>query len=243
VGLTPGAAEPRFPGYDVLDQRQAWDPVTERVVFSRLDRPGPPRFFTPEEQPTVRALLDRLLAQDDDPRVPVFEVVDQRLAERRGDGFRYADMPEDPEAWRASVAALEQTAHDRHSVPFAALAPAAQRDILEEVRLCEGEWHGLPAGRLFPLWLRYACAAFYAHPWAWNEIGFGGPAYPRGYKHLALDGREPWEVASRDAEDPIPWVDRAESAKRRHAEGMASAVSPAEGRATHHEHRGMNGVE
>jgi hypothetical protein len=24
----------------------------------------------------------------------------------------------------------------------------------------------------------------YAHPYAWDEIGFGGPAYPRGYGAL-----------------------------------------------------------
>jgi hypothetical protein len=35
--------------------------------------------------------------------------------------------------------------------------------------------------------------AFYAHPWAWNEIGFGGPGYPRGYMRLGADQREPWE--------------------------------------------------
>ena len=79
----------------------------------------------------------------------------------------------------------------------------------------------MPAQRLFSLWMRYACSAFYSHPWAWNEIGFGGPAYPRGYKHLALDGREPWEVAERDAADPVPWAERAERAKRRHADGLS----------------------
>ena len=31
---------------------------------------------------------------------------------------------------------------------------------------------------------RAILSAFYSHPWAWNEIGFGGPAYPRGYARL-----------------------------------------------------------
>ena len=154
--------------------------------------------------------------------MPVFEVIDRRLAERRGDGFRYEDMPEDPEAWRQSIAALNETAQARLRTAFANLAHDDQRDIIEEVRLCKGEWHGLPASRLFSLWMRYACSAFYAHPWAWNEIGFGGPAYPRGYKYLALGAREPWEVAERDAEDPVPWAKRAEAAKKRHAEGLSS---------------------
>ncbi len=229
MGLTPGSAEQRFPGYDVMRQQRAWDEVTMSVVTARLGQPERPQFFTAEEEPTARALLDRLLAQDEEPRVPVFEVIDGRLTERRGDGFRYADMPDDPEAWRQSIAALNDSALSDFGQPFAQLDPREQRDIIEEVRLCKGAWHGLPASRLFSLWMRYACSAFYAHPWAWNEIGFGGPAYPRGYKHLALGAREPWEVEEHDAEDPVPWAKRAEAARRRHAEGLSSSDTSHQG--------------
>ncbi len=71
------------------------------------------------------------------------------------------------------------------------------------------------------LWTRYACDAFYSHPWAWNEIGFGGPAYPRGYKNLGTGRREPWEVVERDAADPVPWAERAEKARAAHEAAMA----------------------
>jgi hypothetical protein len=206
-----------------MRQHAAWDGITQSVVIARLKPPDPPQFFTSEEEPAARALLDRLLAQDEEPRVPVFEVIDARLAERRGDGFRYDNLPDDPEAWRRSVAALNEAARNDFGRPFAWLEHREQRDIIEEVRLGKGSWHGLPAARLFSLWMRYACSAFYAHPWAWNEIGFGGPAYPRGYKYLALGAREPWEVEERDAEDPVPWAQQAEAAKRRHAEGLSSS--------------------
>ena len=195
-GITPGTAEQRFPGYDVTAREGDWDATTSAVVLRRLEPPEPTRFFGKSEEAIVRQLLDRLLAQDNDPRVPVFEVIDQRLADRQGDGYRYEDMPEDPEAWRRSVAALESDAHAAVGICFADLDPQGQRDIIERVRLCEGEWHGLPAKRVFSLWMRYACGAFYAHPWAWNEIGFGGPAYPTGYKHLALDGARTGRYAS-----------------------------------------------
>ncbi len=230
MGLTPGSAEQRFPGYDVMRQQPAWDEVTISVVTGRLGPSSPPRFFTTEEEPAARALLDRLLAQDEEPRVPVFEVVDGRLAERRGDGFRYEDLPEDPEAWRQSVAALNETARADFGRPFEELTHRDQRDIIEGVRLCKGTWHGLPAARLFSLWMRYACSAFYAHPWAWNEIGFGGPAYPRGYKYLALGAREPWEVEERDAQDPVPWAQQAEAARKRHAAGLSSSDASRQGR-------------
>jgi hypothetical protein len=36
--------------------------------------------------------------------------------------------------------------------------------------------------------------AYYAHPTAWNEIGFGGPASPRGYVRMGFDKRDPWDA-------------------------------------------------
>ena len=38
-------------------------------------------------------------------------------------------------------------------------------------------------------------SAYYAHPTAWSEIGFGGPASPRGYVRMDFDRRDPWEAA------------------------------------------------
>ncbi len=150
-------------------------------------------------------MLQRLLAQDSEPTIPVLEAVDQRLAEGIGDGYRYDNMPEDADVWRKSVAGLDADARALHGRPFWDLGVDEQESILESVRQSEGEWRGLPGVRTFSLWVRYACVAFYSHPWAWNEIGFGGPAYPRGYKNLGLDRREEWEVADTG---PTPEVRR-----------------------------------
>jgi hypothetical protein len=35
---------------------------------------------------------------------------------------------------------------------------------------------------------------YYAHPWSWDESGYGGPAYPRAYMRLERGEPEPWEV-------------------------------------------------
>jgi hypothetical protein len=51
--------------------------------------------------------------------------------------------------------------------------------------------------------MRDALAAFYAHPWAWSEIGFGGPAYPRGYARLGVGLSEAWEGREAFAVDPV----------------------------------------
>ena len=66
------------------------------------------------------------------------------------------------------------------------------------------EWHGMNAPRVWSLWTRYACTALYSHPYAWSEMGFPGPAYPRGYKNAGVGKLEPFEVRdARPAEDPV----------------------------------------
>jgi hypothetical protein len=70
--------------------------------------------------------------------------------------------------------------------------------------LKSANWHGLPAAHVWSLWTRYACTAFYAHPFAWAEIGFPGPAYPRGYKNAGVGKLEPFEVGdAHPSEDPV----------------------------------------
>src|SRR5512144_1315804 len=100
---------------------------------------------------------------------------------------------------------------------FCELAWQDQADLVQQVQDRSGStWHEMPATHVWSLWTRYACAAFYSHPWAWNEIGFGGPAYPRGYKHMGFDAREPWEVPDNGERSPTEWGRQVEAARRRH---------------------------
>jgi hypothetical protein len=163
------------------------------------------RFFTPAEEAAGRALCDRLLAQDGDQRIPVLAFIDARLAEGQTDGWRYQDMPEDGPAWRESLSHLDEDAQDKFGQAFAR-CPADDQDALVQAVQDAGsrDWHGLNAAHVWSLWTRYVCTAFYAHPQAWSEMGFPGPAYPRGYKNAGVDGREPFEVRdAQPADDPV----------------------------------------
>ncbi len=191
--VTPGNRG-AFPGFDVLDQVDHWDEVTAGVVLARLDPQPDYSFFTPAEQATADTLFDQLLGQHDEPKVPVLPLVDRRLALDETDGWRYEGMPEDREAWRLTLAALDDDARAAHGEPFHAVGERMQAALVQAVQEHDGDWHGLKASYVWSLWTRYACAAFYSHPWAWNEIGFSGPAYPRGYKALGIGQLETWEV-------------------------------------------------
>jgi hypothetical protein len=201
--VTPRATG-RFPGFDVLRQAAHWDTVTAELVAARTGPPSQPRFFTDPERATAAALLDQLTGQGDEPLgVPVAEMVDARLAAGDTDGWHYADMPEDGAAWRDTLGYLDKDAHARCGARFAD-APRRDQAVIIQAVQDSSEWHGMNASRVWSLWTRYACTALYSHPYAWSEIGFPGPAYPRGYKNAGVGRLEPFEVRdARPAEDPV----------------------------------------
>lgn len=207
----------RFDGFDVLAQVDKWDTVTAGVVLARLALPSMLAFFTVDEVAVATPMLDLLLAQDADPKIPVLELIDARLAAGETDGWHYDDMPEDSQAWRESLAALDRDAHNCCGAGYADLAGEDQARVLQNIQdLSDSgdDWHGWAAGHVWSLWTRYACTAFYSHPWAWNEMGFPGPAYPRGYLNPGVNARESFEIADQHSADPVPFATRVERARR-----------------------------
>ncbi|WP_037410723.1 gluconate 2-dehydrogenase subunit 3 family protein [Candidatus Solirubrobacter pratensis] len=187
----------RYPDYDVLENARHWDETTREVVLARVNEVPPVRFFAPEEAEVLRLFLDVALAQDAEPRIPVLEMVDARLFTGETDGYRYDDMPEDGETWRRLARQLRADGFDRL---------ADREEYVRALHDGEHAWEGLNAERAWSVVMRYALSAFYSHPWAWNEIGFGGPAYPRGYMRMGVGdhrGREPHEGAEAFERDPV----------------------------------------
>lgn len=187
----------RYPGYDVLSQTGHWDEVTRRVVLDRVDRIPPIVFFTAEEAATLKAFCDVVTAQHEEPRIAVLSYVDEKLARGVGDGWQYEGLPGDGEVWRHVAAELDREARDRTFESFAAAPLEARTGIVDSFARGLLAWEGLDVALAWKVVMRYVCQAFYAHPWAWNEIGFGGPAYPRGYGAFGSPHqgeRESWEV-------------------------------------------------
>lgn len=202
----------RYPDYDVLSAVGTWDEATKKVVLARLDEPGPLRFFDSAQEPTLRAFCDTALAQDADPRVPVAEAIDHKLADGRYDGYQHADMPDDREVWRLVLAGLDEAARDAGAESFAAAGVGTREAVVQRFadgQLYGGSWEKLNVSRAWSLVMRYALGGFYSHPWAWNEIGFGGPAYPRGFMRLggAAAPREPFETPGATSENPATTVE------------------------------------
>ena len=191
-----------YPGYDVLAKQDtpSWDAITREVIAKRLAVPNQPRFFSEAEWQTLGALCDRIMPQPTTrPKVPLPAYVDAKITEKHLDGYRYATLPPQGEAWRRGLAALEHDAKAAGGAGFPEL-PADQQDALikqmQEGELSSDAWGGMPCKDFFEhRVIADITHAYYAHPTAWNELGFGGPASPRGYVRMALDRRDPWEAA------------------------------------------------
>ena len=113
----------RFPDYDVLESASDWDGATREVVMARLAPATELSFFSQEQAPTLRAFCDVVLAQDLEPRVPVVELVDEKLAAGRLDGYQYEDMPDDRDTWRSVLEGLDHTAGELHGRRRSPTAP------------------------------------------------------------------------------------------------------------------------
>jgi hypothetical protein len=67
---------------------------------------------------------------------------------------------------------------------------------MQSGELSAPEWGSMSPKQFFKRRMaRDIVLAYYAHPTAWSEIGWGGPASPRGYVRLDFNERDPWEAA------------------------------------------------
>lgn len=194
----------RYPGYDVLAKRNSpsWNDQTRAVIDRRMALdPDHHAFFTDAEWPTVRAICDRIVPQPANrlQPAPVAAMVDEKLHKNSGDGYRDARLPPTRDAWQRAIAAIDGEATSRYGRHFHELSALLQDDLLKAIQndeVDEKPWGNLSPKLFFKKRLLHdIVSSYYAHPAAWNEIGFGGPASPRGYVRMFFDRRDPWEAA------------------------------------------------
>lgn len=197
-----------YPNYNVLDKWSSpdWDDQTREVVRQRLEEIPPIRFFTADEARTLMAVAERIVPQPDRSeaeKVPVVPWIDEKLYEDERDGYRYEGMPPQRDAWRLGLKGINETAQALFDgKEFIDLDPLSQDVVLTHVARGDSsgdKWKLLPAARFFKdVLCSTIVKIYYAHPLAWNEIGYNGPSSPRGHVRKWEGGVDPWEAPGRD---------------------------------------------
>ena len=208
AGGTPIGPLPQpgyYPSFSTLKQQKFWDAKTREVVTDRVNNVPQIRFFTQAQARLLEAICERVIPQDDRDaahKIPIVPQIDKRLYDGSHDGYRFEEMPPDREAFALGLQAIDEIAQAGHGCGFVDLEPREQEEILRSLH--DGKptaaheiWKRMPVHRFWMLLVQDCAEAYYAHPWAWDEIGFGGPAYPRAYMRLERGEPEPWETHER----------------------------------------------
>ena len=194
----------RYPRHNVLDKWSSpdWDDQTREVVRKRLEEVPEIRFFNDEEARTLTAVAERIVPQpdrDEAGKIPIVPWIDEKLYKDERDGYRYEELPPQREAWRLGLKGIDETAQAIFGgKSFARLDPLSQDVVLTHVARGDAPgatWERMPAARFFKSVLSVTIAKiYYAHPAAWNEIGYNGPSSPRGHVRKWEGGVDPWEA-------------------------------------------------
>lgn len=194
----------RYPDYNVLDKWSSpdWDDQTREVVRKRLEEIPLTRFFTDDEARTLTAVAERVVPQPDRrpaEKIPIVAWIDEKLYDDKRDGYRYEEMPPQREAWRLGVKGINETAQALFNQKDFVALDAISKDVVL-THIARGDppgdtWKLVPAARFFRDVLCITIAKiYYAHPLAWNEIGYNGPSSPRGHVRKWMSGVDPWEA-------------------------------------------------
>ncbi|HLZ25226.1 MAG TPA: gluconate 2-dehydrogenase subunit 3 family protein [Ktedonobacterales bacterium] len=210
--ILPTAQPGYYPGFSTLRQQAFWDEATRAVILKRVTEIPPIRFFSPEEHGVMVAVTSRILPQDDRDdahKIPIVPFLDEKLLEDTINGYRYETMPPQRETYRLFIKGVQAIAQHVFHMPYEELRADHQDYVLQSIHdgtppAGDEFWSQLSLSRLWQIVVNDTVHIYYAHPYAWDEIGFGGPAYPRGYMRLHHGEPEPWEVEERRYEWDAP---------------------------------------
>lgn len=190
--------ESHYPEFDVMKEAPEWDDHTREIVKKRLEKISSYEALNSEETQMLASISATLI---DDDRKDVLSFIlkhmDNQLHSKIGEDQRKTGTPLEADLIRSGLSAIATTARDSYGGSFHQLSIVQRQTLLGQVERGElpgtGVWYGLPQKELFKKLLILAVEAYYSYPTVWSEIGYAGPAYPRGYVRSELGLADPWE--------------------------------------------------
>jgi hypothetical protein len=193
--------EGHYPQFDVMAAEEHWDDHTREIVNNRLHITSlyPLQFLTLQEANTLAQLCALLL---DDDNYPVISFVvhhfDSTLQASVGESQRLIGVPPQAVLIRDGLALLDRACLLQYGSYLDGCESDIQQSIIHELMqgsfpLQSAQKHVVTHDFMQKV-LAEAVSAYYSHPTIWSEIGYAGPAYPRGYVRSELGLIDPWEA-------------------------------------------------
>ncbi len=191
----------RYRGYDVLKEKEEWDQHTREIVLKRLGPFNKPQFLTDNEVKLIRVIAGHLVYENRHDILDfVIDHLDQKLSSNIGESQRAPDAPPAKDLIRLGLRAIDKSANVQFGAAFLELSTEQQYEIIAALQKAKSplisDWSKIPQKELFKKLASEIASAYFSHPVIWSEIGYGGPAYPRGYVRVEFGLTDPWEARS-----------------------------------------------
>ena len=170
--------------------------LAERAIADDPDYQ--PKVVTMQQLETLRALVDRVIPQHG---IDLAARIDAQLATGEGDGWRFAVLPVDADAYRAGLDTLDALTDGA----FAKLEGADRDALLHKIEAADWSAAAPLTPEQMSLWFEDvradAVRLWLAHPATMARVGYDGFATggdgvrKQGYALTAADEREGWEPA------------------------------------------------
>ncbi len=177
-----------------------------RDILLERGKPDDPHYrpaaLDAEAFATLRAVLDRVVPQDGAEPIDLAARLDRQLAAGGGDGWRFAILPPDIDAFRSALRTIADASLRRSGAAFAEFDGDARDEML--ARIADGSFEGgRLSGEQMRAWFEdlraEAAKAYVAHPQTLARMGYagianGGDGEPKsGFALIGPGEREPWE--------------------------------------------------
>lgn len=188
-----------YPAYNVLNLADEWDSHTKEIVLKRLGPFNKPEYFSERETAILKAIVQNMVFDSRDNIIEwiVFHL-DHKMTSKVGEDQRKSGLPPEDVLIRDGLAAVDHAARQKYAKGFTELDNDKQFTIISSLQMGQlpqiPEWSRIPQKDLFKKFLLEIVSAYYSHPEVWSEIGYGGPAYPRGYVRIEYGLTDPWEA-------------------------------------------------
>lgn len=183
-----GKYESHYPEFDVMEQKEYWDDHSREIVEKRLLKEAATyQSLTEREANTLFQFCSILL---DEQREEILRYIlrhfDQKLSSDIGEGQRKKNIPPAPILIKGGLAELFEWGE-----------PIEKKQVermINDSHVFSCQEFSVPIKDFMSKMLLVTTAAYYSHPVVWSEIGYAGPAYPRGYVRTEWGLTDPWEA-------------------------------------------------
>lgn len=190
-----------YPTYDVISEKNEWDSVTQEVIQNRT-HPREGNVLTHEMKRSLQAYAKSLFPSHvGEQTLSISMILDHRLTENRLKSYPKDSLQSKEEIILHGLEHAEDECVVYDHKPFFQMSDEERLKKILSWKHQLGEesiWTNVTCDLFYTTLTSELLKIIYSDPSVWSNIGYGGPAYPRGYYAFGPKQFDSWEAKPHD---------------------------------------------